>query len=65
MTANSKEGDRPVPDDVTFKTKDGNNVHIDVNVMWQIDPKKAGKIVSNVGTSIDEIKERLVRPISR
>lgn len=65
MTANSKEGDRPIPDDVTFKTKDGNNIHIDVNVMWRIDPKKAGGIVLNVGTSIDEIKERLVRPISR
>ena len=54
-----------MPDDITFKTKDGNNVYIDVNVMWRIDPKKAGYLVSNVGQSVDEIKERLVRPISR
>jgi regulator of protease activity HflC (stomatin/prohibitin superfamily) len=65
MTANPEEGDRPVPDEVTFKTKDGNNVHIDVNLMWRIDPKKASYLVFHVGQSIDEIKERLVRPVSR
>ncbi|KAA0252761.1 MAG: prohibitin family protein [Acidobacteria bacterium] len=65
MNANPNEGDRPVPDDVTFKTKDGNNVHIDVNVMWRIDPKKAGHIVSFVGGSLEEIRERVVRPVSR
>ena len=59
------EGDRPVPDDITFKTKDGNNVHIDVNVMWRLDPRKAAFIVSNVGQTILEIKERVVRPVAR
>ena len=58
MNANPNEGDRPVPDDITFKTKDGNNVYIDVNVMWRIDPKKAAFLVFHVGQSIDEIKER-------
>ncbi len=65
MNANPTEGDRPIPDDVTFKTRDGNNVYIDVNVMWRIDPQKAGSIVANVGQTIPEIKERVVRPISR
>mgnify|MGYP003587077757 CR=1 FL=1 len=65
MNANPNEGDRPVPDDITFKTKDGNNVHIDVNVMWRIDPKKAGFLVTNVGQTVEEIRERIVRPISR
>lgn len=65
MTANPREGDRPVPDDVTFKTKDGNNVYIDVNLMWRIDPRKAGFLVTDVGQSVEEIKERIVRPISR
>jgi regulator of protease activity HflC (stomatin/prohibitin superfamily) len=65
MNANPKEGDRPIPDDITFKTKDGNNVHIDVNLMWRIDPSKAGEIVSHLGDSIDEIRERIVRPLSR
>jgi regulator of protease activity HflC (stomatin/prohibitin superfamily) len=65
MNASPVEGDRPVPDDVTFKTRDGNNVYIDVNVMWRIDPRKAGYVVAQVGQSIDEVKERVVRPMSR
>ncbi|MBI1747235.1 MAG: hypothetical protein HYR55_11680 [Acidobacteria bacterium] len=65
MNNNPSEGDRPIPDDITFKTKDGNNVHIDVNVMWRIDPKKAGFLISHVGESVTEIKERIIRPISR
>ena len=59
------EGDRPVPDDIVFKTADGNNIHIDVNVMWRIDPGKAAFVIAHVGQSIDEIKERVVRPLSR
>jgi regulator of protease activity HflC (stomatin/prohibitin superfamily) len=65
MNANPEEGDRPVPDEVTFKTKDGNNVHIDVNLMWRIDPKKAADLVVHVGQSVGEIKERVVRPVAR
>lgn len=65
MNANPSEGERPVPDDITFKTKDGNNVHIDVNVMWRIEPKKAGFLITNVGQSVEEIRERIVRPVSR
>ncbi len=65
MNADPNEGDRPIPDDITFKTKDGNNVHIDVNVMWRIDPKKAGLLVTNVGQTVEEIRERVVRPVSR
>ncbi len=65
MNASPGEGDRPVPDDITFKTKDGNNIYMDVNVMWRIDPKKAGYLVSHVGQSAREITERVVRPISR
>ena len=65
MNANMNEGDRPVPDDITFKTKDGNNVHIDVNVMWRVNPQKAGEVITRVGGSAEEIKERVVRPIAR
>jgi regulator of protease activity HflC (stomatin/prohibitin superfamily) len=65
MHAAVNEGDRPIPDDVTFKTRDGNNIHIDVNVMWRIDPGQAGMVLTHVGKSVEEIKERVVRPISR
>jgi len=65
MGADAHEGDRPVPDDITFKTRDGNNVYIDVNVMWRIDPQKAGYVVTHVGQTVEEVKERVVRPLSR
>jgi regulator of protease activity HflC (stomatin/prohibitin superfamily) len=65
MNADTHEGDRPVPDDITFKTKDGNNVYIDVNVMWRVDPRQAGHVVAHVGQSVEEIKERVIRPVSR
>ncbi|HUL76855.1 MAG TPA: SPFH domain-containing protein, partial [Vicinamibacteria bacterium] len=65
MNASPSEGDRPVPDDITFKTRDGNNVFIDVNVMWRVNPQKAGWLVQYVGGSAPEIKERVVRPIAR
>jgi regulator of protease activity HflC (stomatin/prohibitin superfamily) len=64
MNASAKEGDRPVPDDITFKTKDGNNVHIDVNLMWRIEQEHAGAVISRLGDDIDEIEERVVRPIA-
>ncbi len=65
MSADPQEGDRAVPDDITFKTKDGNNVYIDVNVMWRVDPQKAGLVVAHVGQNLAEVKERVVRPLSR
>ena len=65
MNASETSGDRPFSDDVAFKTKDGNNVYIDVNVMWRIDPTRTAYIVSNVGQSVGEIQERLVRPVAR
>ena len=40
MNVSAGDGDRPLADDIAFKTKDGNNVYIDVNVMWRIDPKR-------------------------
>ena len=65
MNANPNEGDRPVPDDITFKTRDGNNVHIDVNVMWRVDPAKAAHVLNRVGRTLDDVRERVVRPVAR
>ncbi len=65
MSATPAEGDRKERDDITFKTRDGNNVYIDVNVMWRIDPKMAPTIVTDVGQSVEQIKESVVRPVSR
>jgi regulator of protease activity HflC (stomatin/prohibitin superfamily) len=38
---------------------------LDVTVVWQIDPTKAPHILQLVGTSTNEVKEQLVRPMAR
>jgi regulator of protease activity HflC (stomatin/prohibitin superfamily) len=65
MVRDSKRGDRAAADDLQFKTTDGNDISMDVTVVWQIDPKKAPEVLQNVGTSTQEVKERLVRPMAR
>jgi regulator of protease activity HflC (stomatin/prohibitin superfamily) len=65
MTANPKAGDRAGRDDLQFKTTDGNDISMDVTVVWQIDPKKAPQLLQDVGLSTDEVKEKLVRPMAR
>ena len=65
MTASSKNGDRSVRDDLQFKTTDGNDISMDVTVVWTLDPKLIPSILQNVGTSTDEVKEKLVRPMAR
>src|SRR5262249_32428133 len=65
MSAQSTRGDRKGADDMQFKTTDGSDVHMDVTVVWQIDPTKAPHILELVGTSTNEVKEVLVRPMAR
>jgi regulator of protease activity HflC (stomatin/prohibitin superfamily) len=65
MVADTRKGDRAARDDLQFKTTDGNDISMDVTVAWTIDPKKAPSLLENVGTSTQEVKERLVRPIAR
>jgi len=65
MVADSRVGDRRHKDDLRFKTRDGNDVSVDITVSWKINPQKAPYLLQNVGRSIAEIKDRLVRPICR
>ncbi len=65
MTAKAAKGDRQGADDLQFKTTDGNDVYMDVTVVWQIDATKAPLILQNVGSSTAEVKEKLVRPMAR
>jgi len=58
-------GDRSDRDDLQFKTTDGNDISMDVTVSWTIDPQAAPRLLENVGTSTDEVKEKLVRPMAR
>ncbi len=65
MTAKAAKGDRRGADDLEFKTTDGNDVFMDVTVIWQVDPTKAPLILQTVGRSTAEVKEKLVRPMAR
>ena len=65
MTASNKSGDRTTRDDLQFKTTDGNDISMDVTVVWTLDPKLIPSILQSVGTSTDEVKEKLVRPMAR
>jgi len=65
MVAAQGRGDRTEADDLQFKTTDGNDISMDVTVAWTIDPKHAPDLLQNVGTSTQEVKEKLVRPMAR
>jgi regulator of protease activity HflC (stomatin/prohibitin superfamily) len=64
MTA-AVNGDRPERDDLQFKTTDGNDISMDITVVWNLDPNQIPRILQEVGTSTDEVKEKLVRPMAR
>ena len=65
MTADKKTGDRQRSDDLEFKTKEGNNIGQDVILTWKLDPTQAQHIIEEVGISIEDIKEKYVRPLAR
>jgi regulator of protease activity HflC (stomatin/prohibitin superfamily) len=65
MIAERGQGDRVARDDLQFKTTDGNDISMDVTVVWQVEPKKAPQLLQDVGTSTEEVKEKLVRPMAR
>ena len=65
MTARKGQGDRDEVDDVEFKTRDGNDVGVDVTVLYRVDPQQAVKILERVAVSDEEVKEKVVRPLAR
>ena len=48
-----------------FKTKDGNDIHVDVTIQWRIGNQKAAELLRAVGPSVDDISRGIVRPIAR
>lgn len=65
MVRDSARGDRGAEDDIAFKTIDGNDIRVDVTVQWQIDGSKAPLLLTRVGDSTEQVKEKLVRPACR
>src|SRR5258706_10331903 len=48
MVLDNAKGDRSEKDDVEFKTRDGNDVALDVTVLYRIDPTKVVHILTRV-----------------
>lgn len=65
MVADASQGDRPSKDDLEFKTRDGNDVGMDVTVIYALDPTMAPYVLLHVAPDDATLKERIVRPLAR
>ena len=65
MTMEPGRGARPGRDDLLFKTIDGNDISLDVIISYRIDPQKAPHILQFVASSDQELRENLVRTVTR
>jgi regulator of protease activity HflC (stomatin/prohibitin superfamily) len=65
MTYDPKRGDRPIRDDLIFKTIDGNDISLDVIISYRLDPRKAPYVLQHVAGSDFELKDNVVRTIAR
>jgi regulator of protease activity HflC (stomatin/prohibitin superfamily) len=52
-------------DALDFKTRDGNDVSVDVTVLYHVDPQKAPHVLRHVAADVDEVGTVLVRPLAR
>ncbi len=65
MTSQKDRGDRRSKDDLLFKTIDGNDISLDVIIVFRIDRQKAPTIVQYVAQDDRELRDKIVRTIAR
>jgi regulator of protease activity HflC (stomatin/prohibitin superfamily) len=65
MTATPGRGDKQGVDDLPFKTKDGNDIRIDIIFSYRIDPQRAPYIREHVAADMVELKEKVFRTVAR
>ncbi|RLC30438.1 MAG: prohibitin family protein [Deltaproteobacteria bacterium] len=65
FTRNINKGDRGTKDDLLLKTIDGNDISLDVIIVYRIDPEKAYLILQNVARNNQELRDKIVRTIAR
>jgi regulator of protease activity HflC (stomatin/prohibitin superfamily) len=65
MTFDPSRGGRPVRGDLLFKTIDGNDLSLDVIISYRIDPAKAPYILQHVAPNDFELRDNVVRTITR
>lgn len=54
-----------VNDELEFKTKDGNDIGVDVTVLYHVDPQQAPSVLRKVASDMEELELAVVRPLSR
>lgn len=64
QTLEMKRSDR-ANDELEFKTRDGNDIGVDVTVIYALDPAKAATVLRSVATDMEGVRDVLVRPIAR
>jgi regulator of protease activity HflC (stomatin/prohibitin superfamily) len=52
-------------DELEFKTRDGNDIGVDVTVIYRLDPQKAPDILRTVAPDMDTVRQLIVRPLAR
>lgn len=65
MTKEVGRGDRSSRDDLNFKTIDGNDISLDVIIVYRIDREKAPHIVQFVATNDALLRDKVIRTIAR
>ena len=65
MTSHKNRGDRRTRDDLLFKTIDGNDISLDVIIVYKIDPAKAPYILQNIAINDATLRGTIVRTIAR
>lgn len=65
MVAGAAKTDGSERDDIEFKTRDGNDVAVDVTVLFHVDPTKVVELVTHTARNMEELREVVVRPLAR
>jgi regulator of protease activity HflC (stomatin/prohibitin superfamily) len=65
MTFEASRSGRPTRGDLLFKTIDGNDLSLDVIISYRIDPAKAPYILQYVAPNDFELRDNVVRTITR
>ncbi len=52
-------------DELEFKTRDGNDIGVDVTILYHVDAQKAPAVLRRVASDMSELELAVVRPLSR
>jgi regulator of protease activity HflC (stomatin/prohibitin superfamily) len=64
MTAAKTQGEES-SGDLEFKTSDGNDIGVDVTVIYRLVPEQAPHVLTQVARNDESLKESIVRPLAR